>query len=124
MVEPAGAVCGQPEAVYAVRPLSTRRPPLCRARCPLLRRSWPAASDALGLPLPPLLACRFPRPYSPSCPPPGKGLGKGIINFLTDVARRSGCYKVILDCDESNTGFYRKCGYSGGHSPVYMAVYF
>jgi glucosamine-phosphate N-acetyltransferase len=54
----------------------------------------------------------------------GKGLGKGIIDFLTDVARRSGCYKVILDCDESNTGFYAKCGYSGGHSPVYMAVYF
>ena len=98
------------------------------ARCLLgARRSVaPAAlsSDALGLPLPTLLACRFPRPYSPSCPPPGKGLGKGIINFLTDVARRSGCYKVILDCDESNTGFYRKCGYSGGHSPVYMAVYF
>ena len=24
--------------------------------------------------------------------------------------REAGCYKIILDCDKGNTGFYDKCG--------------
>lgn len=62
--------------------------------------------------------------FSLPCIAVGKGLGKGIIMYLTELAEKCGCYKVILDCDEHNTGFYAKCGYSGGHSPVYMARYF
>ncbi len=47
-----------------------------------------------------------------------------MVNFLAELASKSGCYKVILDCEASNTGFYEKCGFSGGHSPVCMALYF
>ena len=42
----------------------------------------------------------------------GKKLGKTMILELTEIAGREGCYKVILDCDEKNAGFYEKCGYS------------
>jgi glucosamine-phosphate N-acetyltransferase len=42
----------------------------------------------------------------------GKGLGKKIINLLTERAKINDCYKVILDCSEHNVGFYEKCGFS------------
>lgn len=42
----------------------------------------------------------------------GLQLGKHLILALTEIARSKGCYKVILDCDEKNVGFYQKCGYS------------
>lgn len=42
----------------------------------------------------------------------GKGLGRRLIDALTDEARRRGCYKVILDCAESNVAFYERCGYA------------
>lgn len=42
----------------------------------------------------------------------GKGLGKKIINQLTERAKINDCYKVILDCSEHNVGFYEKCGFS------------
>ncbi|SCU78042.1 LAME_0A03070g1_1 [Lachancea meyersii CBS 8951] len=41
----------------------------------------------------------------------GKQLGLLLIQYLTDLAHETGCYKVILDCDEKNVGFYEKCGY-------------
>lgn len=41
----------------------------------------------------------------------GKNLGRIIIEKLTEIAKNSGCYKVILDCDSKNIGFYEKCGY-------------
>ncbi|GFP96528.1 glucosamine 6-phosphate n-acetyltransferase [Phtheirospermum japonicum] len=41
----------------------------------------------------------------------GKQLGKKIIGFLSDHARRMGCYKVILDCSVNNRPFYEKCGF-------------
>ena len=28
-----------------------------------------------------------------------------------DQAREAGCYKVILDCSDSNVKFYEKCGF-------------
>lgn len=52
----------------------------------------------------------------------GKGLGKRIIEILTDVAKQRGCYKVILDCSAKNVPFYEKCGYH--HAGEQMAVYF
>ncbi|GAB0496816.1 hypothetical protein MMPV_008137 [Pyropia vietnamensis] len=42
----------------------------------------------------------------------GKGLGRRMMDALTDEARRRGCYKVILDCAESNVPFYERCGYA------------
>lgn len=42
----------------------------------------------------------------------GLSLGKHLIQALSSIARNSGCYKVILDCDAKNVGFYEKCGYS------------
>jgi glucosamine-phosphate N-acetyltransferase len=33
-----------------------------------------------------------------------------LIRDLCDAATKAGCYKVILDCAESNVPFYEKCG--------------
>jgi glucosamine-phosphate N-acetyltransferase len=52
----------------------------------------------------------------------GHHLGQQIIRFLTDAAKDAHCYKVILDCNEHNVGFYEKCGYS--RKSVQMAKYF
>lgn len=41
----------------------------------------------------------------------GTGLGKMIIHRLTDMAVAAGCYKIILNCENKNIGFYEKCGY-------------
>lgn len=54
----------------------------------------------------------------------GKGLGKLVIEKLKKIAFEAGCYKVILDCLESNAPFYEKCGFHLGHSPICMAKYF
>lgn len=34
-----------------------------------------------------------------------------IVAALVDAAEAAGCYKVILDCAESNTDFYAKSGF-------------
>eukprot|EP00249_Psilotum_nudum_P007416 c20542_g1_i1 orf=127-594(+) len=52
----------------------------------------------------------------------GRHLGQRIIDFLTNYAKLAGCYKVILDCREDNTGFYEKCGYF--RKEIQMAKYF
>lgn len=41
----------------------------------------------------------------------GKKLGFQLISHLCEVAKALGCYKVILDSDEANCGFYEKCGF-------------
>lgn len=41
----------------------------------------------------------------------GKKLGLRIIEALDYIAEKVGCYKTILDCSETNEGFYVKCGY-------------
>ena len=33
-----------------------------------------------------------------------------VIEALMDFSSAAGCYKVILDCGESNVAFYEKCG--------------
>lgn len=40
----------------------------------------------------------------------GQGLGRKLIDYVSQVATNEGCYKIILDCSEDNTGFYNKCG--------------
>jgi GNAT superfamily N-acetyltransferase len=56
------------------------------------------------------------------CKVRGKGLGKRIILKLVALAKAAGCYKVILDCSESNAPFYRKCGFEA--KEVQMVRYF
>jgi glucosamine-phosphate N-acetyltransferase len=41
----------------------------------------------------------------------GLGLGRKIIDHLTNLSKNNNCYKVILNCQEEKCGFYEKCGY-------------
>ncbi|GER54218.1 glucosamine 6-phosphate N-acetyltransferase [Striga asiatica] len=52
----------------------------------------------------------------------GKQLGKKIVGFLSDHARETGCYKVILDCSVVNRAFYERCGFK--QKEVQMVKYF
>ncbi|KAJ6262102.1 hypothetical protein Dda_2907 [Drechslerella dactyloides] len=52
----------------------------------------------------------------------GKKLGLRMIQALDSIAEASGCYKSILDCSESNQGFYEKCGFK--LAGVEMAHYY
>jgi glucosamine-phosphate N-acetyltransferase len=40
-----------------------------------------------------------------------KGVGRAIISSLVEIARKEGCYKVILNCSDDNIPFYIKCGF-------------
>jgi len=40
-----------------------------------------------------------------------KGYGKQLVLFLKEEAQRNGCYKVTLDCTDSNIAFYESCGF-------------
>jgi glucosamine-phosphate N-acetyltransferase len=50
------------------------------------------------------------------------GLGSILLSRAEALAREQGCYKVILDCSESNTPFYVKSDYEVKGSA--MAKYF
>ena len=40
-----------------------------------------------------------------------KGYGKQMVKHLLHIAKEhSSCYKVTLDCNDSNVGFYEACG--------------
>lgn len=52
----------------------------------------------------------------------GKKLGLRIIQALSFVAEKVGCYKTILDCSEANEGFYVKCGFK--RAGLEMAHYY
>lgn len=39
------------------------------------------------------------------------GLGKLLIECLTQLSRNYGCYKVILNCSDDIVNFYEKCGF-------------
>jgi glucosamine-phosphate N-acetyltransferase len=41
----------------------------------------------------------------------GKGVGSAVVHALVDLARQSGCYKVILSCNDQNLAFYSKLGF-------------
>ncbi len=40
-----------------------------------------------------------------------QGIGQKMINVLLEHARKTGCYKTILNCSKKNAYFYRKCGF-------------
>ncbi len=42
----------------------------------------------------------------------GKGIGKALVDYLVEEARKGNCYKVILNCSEDNISFYKKCGFN------------
>lgn len=48
-------------------------------------------------------------------------LNARIIEQLKHIADAVGCYKVILDCSDSNVPFYEKCGFE--KKEVQMVVY-
>ena len=51
-----------------------------------------------------------------------QGLGKWLMGRLVDTAKEKGCYKVTLDCADSNVSFYTKCHFEKrGHQ---MTVFF
>lgn len=50
----------------------------------------------------------------------GNKLGYSMIVGLTNVAKEGGCYKIILDCDPKNIGFYEKCGYTNGGNEMFL----
>ncbi|HKA07900.1 MAG TPA: GNAT family N-acetyltransferase [Gemmataceae bacterium] len=41
----------------------------------------------------------------------GKGAGSAVVRALVELARQSGCYKVILSCNDQNLAFYSKVGF-------------
>jgi glucosamine-phosphate N-acetyltransferase len=42
----------------------------------------------------------------------GNGLGKKIINNLIKIGlNKLDCYKIILNCNEKNVDFYKKCNF-------------
>ena len=43
----------------------------------------------------------------------GQGIGKKIIHALLEEAKKRGCYKTILDCDDKVVPFYEKIGFEG-----------
>ena len=40
-----------------------------------------------------------------------KGIGTLIVKSLFEIASKEGCYKVALQCQDRNLGFYKKCGF-------------
>jgi glucosamine-phosphate N-acetyltransferase len=40
-----------------------------------------------------------------------KKLGESLINYLSDKAKESGCYKVVLSCYPERISFYERCGF-------------
>ena len=40
----------------------------------------------------------------------GKGIGKKLVTYLIDEAKKRDCYRVFLDCTKQNIRFYEKCG--------------
>lgn len=41
----------------------------------------------------------------------GKRLGVRLISVIKEIAIINGCYKITLDCKESNMGFYEINGF-------------
>lgn len=41
----------------------------------------------------------------------GKGVGSKLLTAAIEKARELGCYKVILDCNDTNMSYYEKFGF-------------
>lgn len=42
----------------------------------------------------------------------GKGVAKALINRAIDLCQERNCYKIILNCSDEFTGFYKKFGFN------------
>lgn len=51
-----------------------------------------------------------------------KGIGRAIVDALSNVAKVNGCYKVALQCKEHNVKFYEKCDYEVSGLAMRMLV--
>ncbi|KAF5310297.1 hypothetical protein D9619_010550 [Psilocybe cf. subviscida] len=51
----------------------------------------------------------------------GRKLGLRVIQALTGISERVGCYKTILNCSDKNVPFYQKCGFEKKENE--MALY-
>lgn len=40
-----------------------------------------------------------------------KKIGKLIVDYLIELAKEKGCYKIKLDCSKNNFFFYKKLGF-------------
>ena len=52
----------------------------------------------------------------------GKGLGKNLIEYCIQFAKKNKFYKIILDCNDNNVIFYEKCNFE--RKGNMMAKYF
>lgn len=41
----------------------------------------------------------------------GQGIGKNLVLYLLEYAKKRGCYKTILDCSNEVKPFYEKMGF-------------
>jgi glucosamine-phosphate N-acetyltransferase len=41
----------------------------------------------------------------------GKGLGKKLINYIINEAKKNNCYKIVLNAEQKNAEFYSKLGF-------------
>jgi citrate lyase synthetase len=48
----------------------------------------------------------------------GKKFGIKIINTLTDISEKVGCYKTTLVCADHNVKFYERCGFAKGQNEM------
>jgi len=53
-----------------------------------------------------------------------QGLGKYIVNKLVSTAKENKCYKVTLDCADTNVAFYEKCNFEkrGNQMTVFFGI--
>jgi glucosamine-phosphate N-acetyltransferase len=53
-----------------------------------------------------------------------QSLGKYIVNKLVDIAKENKCYKVTLDCADTNIAFYEKCNFEkrGNQMTVFFGI--
>lgn len=49
------------------------------------------------------------------------GIGSMLINKAIDASKEAGCYKIILDCNETNSKYYSKFGFV--KKELHMAYY-
>uniref|UniRef100_A0A3B1KAE1 Glucosamine 6-phosphate N-acetyltransferase n=1 Tax=Astyanax mexicanus TaxID=7994 RepID=A0A3B1KAE1_ASTMX len=54
----------------------------------------------------------------------GKQLGKLLVSTLTLLSRKLQCYKITLECAESNVDFYKKFGYSPSEETYMQCRFF
>ena len=51
----------------------------------------------------------------------GCGFGRKVMDKIKEYAQSAHAYKIILNCNEENIGFYEKCGYM--HKNNEMSLY-